>query len=133
MVVVGHRGKGMNALASPDARLRGDVRENTLRSFNDAARCPGVDYVEFDVQVRACVAILLPPPPPPPRCAQVGRLIVVRAVGGPGVGTVDTWSGPLRLAAATDPEGTRRHGQLGMGRTARVDVPSPVRSSSRVL
>ncbi|KAK3144924.1 hypothetical protein QOZ80_4AG0319800 [Eleusine coracana subsp. coracana] len=45
LVVVGHRGKGMNA------RLRGDVRENTLRSFNDAARCPGVGYVEFDVQV----------------------------------------------------------------------------------
>ncbi|GJN27798.1 hypothetical protein PR202_gb15849 [Eleusine coracana subsp. coracana] len=44
LLVVGHRGKGMNA------RLRGDVRENTLRSFNDAARCPGVHYVEFDVQ-----------------------------------------------------------------------------------
>ncbi|WVZ85377.1 hypothetical protein U9M48_032313 [Paspalum notatum var. saurae] len=51
MVVIGHRGMGMNALASPDARLRGDVRENTLRSFNAAAGHPGVAYVEFDVQV----------------------------------------------------------------------------------
>lgn len=47
--VIGHRGKGMNALASEDPRLR-DVRENTVRSFNDAGRFP-VDYVEFDVQV----------------------------------------------------------------------------------
>ena len=47
--VIGHRGKGMNALASPDRRLQ-EVRENTVRSFNDAARFP-VDYVEFDVQV----------------------------------------------------------------------------------
>lgn len=47
--VVGHRGKGMNALASPDRRLQ-EVRENTVRSFNAAARFP-VDYVEFDVQV----------------------------------------------------------------------------------
>jgi glycerophosphodiester phosphodiesterase len=54
LVVVGHRGKGMNALASPDPRTRGDVRENTLRSFNDAAAAghPAVAYVEFDVQVR---------------------------------------------------------------------------------
>ncbi|PUZ46887.1 hypothetical protein GQ55_7G119300 [Panicum hallii var. hallii] len=53
LVVVGHRGKGMNALASPDPRTRGDVRENTLRSFNDAAAAghPAVAYVEFDVQV----------------------------------------------------------------------------------
>ncbi|RLN09142.1 hypothetical protein C2845_PM11G05760 [Panicum miliaceum] len=48
--VVGHRGKGMNALASGDRRLQ-EVRENTVRSFNDAARFP-VDYVEFDVQQR---------------------------------------------------------------------------------
>ncbi|KAK3158035.1 hypothetical protein QOZ80_2AG0132000 [Eleusine coracana subsp. coracana] len=47
--VIGHRGKGMNALASPDRRMQ-EVRENTVRSFNDAARFP-VDYVEFDVQV----------------------------------------------------------------------------------
>jgi hypothetical protein len=47
LLLVGHRGKGMNA------RPSGDVRENTLRSFNDAATCPGVHYVEFDVQVRA--------------------------------------------------------------------------------
>ncbi|EES05139.1 hypothetical protein BDA96_04G168100 [Sorghum bicolor] len=47
--VIGHRGKGMNALASADPRMQ-EVRENTVRSFNDAARFP-VDYVEFDVQV----------------------------------------------------------------------------------
>uniref|UniRef100_A0A1D1Y8S6 glycerophosphodiester phosphodiesterase n=1 Tax=Anthurium amnicola TaxID=1678845 RepID=A0A1D1Y8S6_9ARAE len=48
-LVVGHRGKGMNALASPDLRLRA-VRENTVLSFNEAGRFP-VDFVEFDVQV----------------------------------------------------------------------------------
>lgn len=47
--VIGHRGKGMNALASPDPRLQ-EVKENSVRSFNEAARFP-VDYVEFDVQV----------------------------------------------------------------------------------
>ncbi|KAF0934837.1 hypothetical protein E2562_028841 [Oryza meyeriana var. granulata] len=47
--VIGHRGKGMNALASPDWRLQ-EVKENSLRSFNEAARFP-VDFVEFDVQV----------------------------------------------------------------------------------
>ncbi|PNT60969.1 hypothetical protein BRADI_5g08707v3 [Brachypodium distachyon] len=50
LVVIGHRGKGMNALASPDERLR-EVKENTVRSFNDAASVSGVAYVEFDVQV----------------------------------------------------------------------------------
>ena len=48
-LVIGHRGKGMNALASADRRLQ-EVRENTVRSFNDAARF-AADYVEFDVQV----------------------------------------------------------------------------------
>uniref|UniRef100_A0ACD5TY30 Uncharacterized protein n=1 Tax=Avena sativa TaxID=4498 RepID=A0ACD5TY30_AVESA len=47
--VIGHRGKGMNALSSPDRRLQ-EVKENSVRSFNEAARFP-VDYVEFDVQV----------------------------------------------------------------------------------
>ncbi|KAF8715396.1 hypothetical protein HU200_027039 [Digitaria exilis] len=52
LMVIGHRGKGMNALASPDAGMRGDVRENTLRSFNAAAAgYPAVGYVELDVQV----------------------------------------------------------------------------------
>ncbi|KAG2571732.1 hypothetical protein PVAP13_7KG118700 [Panicum virgatum] len=54
LVVVGHRGSGMNALAAApeDPRARGgDVRENTLRSFNAAAAAAGVAYVEFDVQV----------------------------------------------------------------------------------
>uniref|UniRef100_A0ACD5UQ12 Uncharacterized protein n=1 Tax=Avena sativa TaxID=4498 RepID=A0ACD5UQ12_AVESA len=50
LVVIGHRGKGMNALASPDERLR-EVKENSIRSFNEAARVAGVGYVEFDVQV----------------------------------------------------------------------------------
>lgn len=50
LVVIGHRGKGMNSLASPDERLR-EVKENSVRSFNDAARVAGVGYVEFDVQV----------------------------------------------------------------------------------
>uniref|UniRef100_A0A0E0D146 glycerophosphodiester phosphodiesterase n=1 Tax=Oryza meridionalis TaxID=40149 RepID=A0A0E0D146_9ORYZ len=50
LVVIGHRGKGMNALGSPDPRLRA-VKENSLRSFRAAARVAGVSYVEFDVQV----------------------------------------------------------------------------------
>lgn len=56
--VIGHRGKGMNALASADRRLQ-EVRENTVRSFNDAARFP-VDFVEFDVQVIWSIAKALP-------------------------------------------------------------------------
>jgi hypothetical protein len=52
--VIGHRGKGMNLLASPDRRLQ-EVRENTVRSFNAAARFP-VDYVEFDVQVISTIS-----------------------------------------------------------------------------
>ncbi|CAA6660000.1 unnamed protein product [Spirodela intermedia] len=47
--VIGHRGKGMNTLASPDPRLK-IVKENTVLSFNEAGRFP-VDFVEFDVQV----------------------------------------------------------------------------------
>lgn len=58
LVVIGHRGKGMNALASADPRLRGDVRENTLRAFNDAAAShPAVAYVEFDGQVNKIMGI----------------------------------------------------------------------------
>ncbi|KAJ0969240.1 hypothetical protein J5N97_022117 [Dioscorea zingiberensis] len=48
-VVVGHRGKGMNALTSGDRRLTA-VKENSLRSFNAAAGFP-IDFIEFDVQV----------------------------------------------------------------------------------
>ncbi|THU68128.1 hypothetical protein C4D60_Mb08t00630 [Musa balbisiana] len=47
-VVVGHRGKGMNALESTDLRMRA-VKENSLLSFNRAALFP-IDFVEFDVQ-----------------------------------------------------------------------------------
>ena len=50
LTVIGHRGKGMNALASPDERLR-EVKENSVHSFNEAASVAGVGYVEFDVQV----------------------------------------------------------------------------------
>ncbi|KAG6505146.1 hypothetical protein ZIOFF_037494 [Zingiber officinale] len=48
-VVLGHRGKGMNALASPDRRMSA-VKENSILSFNRAARFP-IDSIEFDVQV----------------------------------------------------------------------------------
>ncbi|CAL9108218.1 unnamed protein product [Musa textilis] len=48
-VLVGHRGKGMNALGSTDRRMRA-VKENSLLSFNRAALFP-IDFVEFDVQV----------------------------------------------------------------------------------
>ncbi|XP_010929606.1 glycerophosphodiester phosphodiesterase GDPD1, chloroplastic [Elaeis guineensis] len=50
-VVIGHRGKGMNALASPDRRMK-EIKENSILSFNLAGRFP-VDFVEFDVQVTA--------------------------------------------------------------------------------
>ncbi|KAK9108556.1 hypothetical protein Syun_024567 [Stephania yunnanensis] len=49
LAVIGHRGSGMNILHSPDRRMKA-VRENTIRSFNTAAKFP-VDFVEFDVQV----------------------------------------------------------------------------------
>ncbi|KAF3323604.1 glycerophosphodiester phosphodiesterase gde1-like protein [Carex littledalei] len=48
-LVVGHRGKGMNALASPDRRMK-EIKENSILSFNAAGRFP-IDLVEFDVQV----------------------------------------------------------------------------------
>lgn len=48
-LVIGHRGKGMNLLSSPDPRMTA-VKENSVVSFNDAGRS-GVDFVEFDVQV----------------------------------------------------------------------------------
>lgn len=47
--VIGHRGKGMNALASLDRRMR-EIKENSIRSFNEAGRF-AIDFVEFDVQV----------------------------------------------------------------------------------
>ncbi|KAK9120163.1 hypothetical protein Scep_018256 [Stephania cephalantha] len=50
--VIGHRGSGMNILNSPDRRMKA-VRENTVRSFNTAAKFP-VDFVEFDVQETIC-------------------------------------------------------------------------------
>ncbi|CAN0870105.1 Glycerophosphodiester phosphodiesterase GDPD2, partial [Linum grandiflorum] len=48
-LVVGHRGHGMNNFQSLDPRMRA-IKENTLLSFNSAARLP-LDFVEFDVQV----------------------------------------------------------------------------------
>ncbi|XP_010044857.2 glycerophosphodiester phosphodiesterase GDPD1, chloroplastic [Eucalyptus grandis] len=49
MLVIGHRGSGMNVVQSSDGRMRA-IRENSIRSFNAAAAFP-VDFVEFDVQV----------------------------------------------------------------------------------
>ncbi|KAH0448281.1 hypothetical protein IEQ34_022081 [Dendrobium chrysotoxum] len=42
--VIGHRGNGMNSLSSAI------MRENSILSFNSAARFP-ISYIEFDVQV----------------------------------------------------------------------------------
>ena len=50
--MIGHRGKGMNALASPDERMR-EVKENSVRSFNEAARVAGVGYVEFESRYKS--------------------------------------------------------------------------------
>ncbi|CAN1295829.1 Glycerophosphodiester phosphodiesterase GDPD1, chloroplastic [Linum perenne] len=47
-LVVGHRGHGMNNFQSVDPRMKA-IKENTLLSFNSAARFP-IDFVEFDVQ-----------------------------------------------------------------------------------
>ncbi|KAL5864545.1 hypothetical protein ACOSQ3_002059 [Xanthoceras sorbifolium] len=48
-LVIGHRGNGMNLLQSSDKRMR-DLKENSIASFNKAAKYP-IDFVEFDVQV----------------------------------------------------------------------------------
>lgn len=52
LVVIGHRGSGKNKVlpagAAPEARP--SIRENTITSFNLAARS-GAQFVEFDVQV----------------------------------------------------------------------------------
>ncbi|CAM6022585.1 unnamed protein product [Sphagnum balticum] len=52
LVVVGHRGCGKNKSLSQGEPIdsRPSIRENTIASFNQAAR-NGADYVEFDVQV----------------------------------------------------------------------------------
>jgi glycerophosphodiester phosphodiesterase len=52
LVVVGHRGCGKNKSLSQGEAIdsRPSIRENTIASFNQAAR-NGADYVEFDVQV----------------------------------------------------------------------------------
>ncbi|PRQ39826.1 putative glycerophosphodiester phosphodiesterase [Rosa chinensis] len=49
LVLIGHRGNGMNMLQSSDIRMRG-IKENSILSFNTAAQFP-IDFVEFDVQV----------------------------------------------------------------------------------
>ncbi len=55
MLVIGHRGCGKNNAISSQgeavATRRPSIRENTIASFNEAAR-NGVDFVEFDVQVK---------------------------------------------------------------------------------
>ncbi|PKI60308.1 hypothetical protein CRG98_019244 [Punica granatum] len=48
-LVVGHRGHGMNQLQSDDRRMKA-FKENTILSFNSAAKLP-LDFIEFDVQV----------------------------------------------------------------------------------
>ncbi|KMZ66999.1 Glycerophosphodiester phosphodiesterase gde1 [Zostera marina] len=48
--VIGHRGTGMNLLTSAaDGRFKA-IKENSIRSFNQAATL-FVDFIEFDVQV----------------------------------------------------------------------------------
>lgn len=49
MLVIGHRGSGMNVVQSSDQRMRA-IRENSILSFEAATAFP-VDFVEFDVQV----------------------------------------------------------------------------------
>lgn len=49
MVVIGHRGSGMNAVQSSDRRMRA-IRENSILAFEAASAFP-VGFVEFDVQV----------------------------------------------------------------------------------
>lgn len=49
MVVIGHRGIGMNMMYSTDQRMK-FLKENSILSFNNAAKFP-IDFVEFDVQV----------------------------------------------------------------------------------
>ncbi|GFQ01098.1 glycerophosphodiester phosphodiesterase gdpd1 chloroplastic [Phtheirospermum japonicum] len=48
-LLIGHRGNGMNMLQSSDLRMKA-VKENTILSFNTAAKHP-IDFIEFDVQV----------------------------------------------------------------------------------
>lgn len=49
LVVMGHRGSGMNSLQSSDRRMK-SIKENSILAFNRAAQL-NLDYVEFDVQV----------------------------------------------------------------------------------
>lgn len=49
LVVMGHRGSGMNNLQSSDRRMK-SIKENSVLAFNHAARL-NLDYIEFDVQV----------------------------------------------------------------------------------
>ena len=62
MVVIGHRGNGMNMLQSSDSRMK-FIKQNSILSFNSAAKFP-IDFVEFDVQV--CFIF--------PRLTQSGRV-----------------------------------------------------------
>ncbi|XVF59979.1 hypothetical protein PTKIN_Ptkin08bG0005700 [Pterospermum kingtungense] len=49
-LVIGHRGHGMNSLQSSDPRMKANIKENSILSFNSAAKFP-IDFIEFDVQV----------------------------------------------------------------------------------
>ncbi|XP_060196989.1 glycerophosphodiester phosphodiesterase GDPD3-like isoform X1 [Lycium barbarum] len=49
-VVMGHRGSGTNMLQLSGYKRSKTIKENTLRSFNEAVKF-NVDFIEFDVQV----------------------------------------------------------------------------------
>ncbi|KAL8161774.1 hypothetical protein V2J09_013263 [Rumex salicifolius] len=54
LMVVGHRGFGMNVVDySPDSRSSKTFRENTVASFKAAAATAHLHFLEFDVQVRS--------------------------------------------------------------------------------
>ncbi|KAJ8574371.1 hypothetical protein K7X08_026176 [Anisodus acutangulus] len=56
-VVTGHRGSGTNMLQCGDKRSKA-IKENTLRSFNEAVKF-NLDFIEFDVQVtRDCHPVI---------------------------------------------------------------------------
>ncbi|KAF5443594.1 hypothetical protein F2P56_036139 [Juglans regia] len=49
-VVMGHRGSGMNNMLQSSDHVKKSIRENSILSFNVAAKFP-IDFIEFDVQV----------------------------------------------------------------------------------
>lgn len=49
MMVIGHRGSGMNLLQSPHNRMK-FIKENSILALNTAGNF-NLDFIEFDVQV----------------------------------------------------------------------------------